>query len=162
MLGAALSLTTAARSMASGLFSTPGRSASVSTKRRKPAYPFWNVSVKLMSSSTGAMKMPMYSAYITISAGSRMPCATNRPPPTIVAVYNAPVKKLDAIWNWPMKRYESSFVSMNSSLAWPNLSISICSLPNPFTTRMPPSESCKRAFRPAIRTRFWRKIMRLR
>ena len=80
----------------------------------------------------------------------------------MVTVYSTPVNTEFTAWNAPMNLYELSFVSTKRSFVPPNFAISTPSLPNDFTTRMPPSESCSRALMSAIFLRFSVKMTRLR
>ena len=61
-----------------------------------------------------------------------------------------------------MNLYELSFVATKRAFVRSNFLISTGSLPNDFTTRMPPSESCSRALMSAIFLRFSVKMTRLR
>ena len=78
----------------------------------------------------------------------------------MVTVYSTPVNAEFTAWNAPMNLYELSLVATNRSFVRANFFTSTPSLPNDFTTRMPPSESCSRALMSAIFLRFSVKMTR--
>ena len=78
----------------------------------------------------------------------------------MVTVYSTPMNSEFTAWNDPMKRYELSLVATKRAFVRSNFLISTRSLPNDFTTRMPPSESCRRALMSAIFLRFSVKMTR--